>query len=484
MRDIREGVAGPNFATQPGLSGERASTAIAAGAGGNVRALQTFLRNKGYAISVDGIRGPQTEAAISAYHRGISARAWNTRSQHAGAKPRAQTRPNTRVTTPARVSGGRPIVGGARGLAGSGGGPAPNPVAAAQAAQAAAQLSIEQQADQMIASEFDPQLAEIRRQMAAAQAATDAQVANLGKWYGEVGSTARAAGEQTAQADAGLLAGQDQATQGMLQLFGGPGANGAAGEAGAFADINRAALTQFAAANQSYNANLLPIIQTQGVEAQKGAGAAGAAQIADLAGMLAQVQGARGSARTKYISDLTQQAAENERSQQALDLARALMPSQVAEARANASLATTKARLAPIEAAREARQFGMSVQRFNAELAQTKARTAQIKASLAKDANGGIDWTDPNTRSSLFDQLRPIVQTKNGTWRMHPGAAQKNLNLALRTLGLEGNPDARQLANQLLQQTVTNSHARQMWGQFNYNNGKIVKTGRRFKPKK
>jgi hypothetical protein len=485
MRDIREGAAGPAFRTQPGLSGEHASTVIRAGANtstaGNVRTLQQFLQSKGYHVSVDGVRGPQTEAAMAAYHQGISPKAWNQRSVHAGAKPNSRTGSSRSNAGRAPITRTNPLGGGVGSVG------APNPQAA-PGAPTTAQLTAAQQAAAMAEAEYGPQIAEVLRQQEAARTATAAQVAGLKQSYGDIGTTATNIGAQTAESDQGLIAGQNQENQNMLGLFGGAGANPGAGEAAAFADINNAFLAGNAQADQSYTKNLVPIIATQGQEAQTSAQNAGNAQIADLAGAIAQLRGQQGAAVTKYTQDLTQQEADNARQDQALALAKALAPSQIATARANATRATFEARNAPLVAAREAKQFGMSVQRYNAELAATKARTEKIKADMANNAkklaNGGIDWDDPNTRASLFNQLRPIVQAKTGTWKMHPGAAQKNLNSALAMLGLNNSPQARAIANQVLQQTVTNSHANKQWGQFNYVDGKIVKNGRRFNPKK
>lgn len=462
---------------------------ISGGQTQSVKQLQQMLRNKGYNIAVDGVRGTQTNAAIAAYHQGISAKAWNARSAHAGAKSGsggAMPQPGRggKATPPRRTVAGR-----GTNIHG-------NAVQAANAATAGTALdsgggssstSYEEQARQLAEQEFGPQIAYIQAQQAAARLAAQQQIAGIKQTYGDIGNTATNIGQQTQQSDAALLAAQQEANQGMVNLFGGPGANGPAGEAAAFADINNAALQQAAAADQSYTKNLVPIIATQGAEAGQAAQNAANASDADYAAQVAELQGRKGAAYTSHLMDIQSAAADAQQKQDALDLARQLAPAKIAKANADAKLATFKAGNAPAEARMKAKQFGMSVQRWNASLAQTRARTAQIKAKMAadaaKNANGGIDWNDPNTRSSLFDQLRPIVQTKNGTWSMHPGAAQQNLNLALQTLGLANNPQARTIANQLLQQTVTNSHARKMWGQFNYANGKIVKTGKRYKPK-
>lgn len=458
---------------------------------GGVRALQAFLKNKGYAIAVDGVRGDQTEAAIRAYHDGISPTAWNKRSVHASrgsaSSKVASARSGGRAPVPVRrVATGRPPVNRTA--------PLTNPIAAANAASAAADpksLTPEQMAQAAANAQFDPQIADMNAQIAAARAAGAQNVANLGTWYGQIADTASAAATQQQQNDLALQGQQQQGQQNLLQLFGGAGANGAAGEAGAFTDINNAALQQLSAANENYANQMPTVVGMQGTEAKAASQQDTNSMLAQLASQLAGLTGAKSSAYTAALGDAQQtqynaqqDAIKNAQAQQALDLANALAPSQVRKANADASLASFNAANAPIAARMKAKQFGMSMQRYQAELRQTKARTAQIIAGAKKaSADGKIDWNDPNTRASLAKQLRPIIQSKAGTWRMHPGAAQQNLNLALAQLGLSGNPNAIAIRNQLLQETVNNSHANKQWGQFNYSGGKIVKTGSRYKPK-
>jgi hypothetical protein len=277
----------------------------------------------------------------------------------------------------------------------------------------------------------------------------------------------------------------------MLQLFGGPGANGSAGEAGSYSDINNAALQQLSAANEAYANQEPAVVGLQGVSAKQSAQQDTNQLLAQLASQLTAMKGQKAATYTSALGDAQQTAynaqqdqIKNQQAQQALDLANALAPAQVKKANAEANYASFKAANAPVEARMKAKQFGMSMQRYQAELRNTKARTAKILSDAkAKSQSGQIDWNDPNTRASLAKQLRPIIQSKAGTWRMHPGAAQQNLNLALAQLGLQNNPNAIAIRNQLLQETVNNSHANKQWGQFNYSNGKIVKTGQRFKPR-
>lgn len=334
-------------------------------AGGNVKAIQQFLKAKGYAITVDGIRGPQTDAAIAAYHNGITAKSWNARSIHSPSKVTARpgtTRPATRTTPAGRPAPtSRPPVN-----------PGTSPIVAANTAVAAtnpAQLTEEQQAQAAIDAQYGPLVGDINAQIAAANTAGAQNVANLGKWYGDVGNTAAAVGAQSAQADQGLIAGQNETNTNLLNLFGGPGANGAAGEAAAFADINNTALAQNAQANQAFNANLQPIIQTQGTEAKNASQQATNAQLAELHSKLSELTSAKTADYTKTLSDIHQTNIENTQKQQALDIANAMAQPKLAKAQADAKLAGIKANLAVPE-------FNMKVDSLNAQSTQRATQNA------------------------------------------------------------------------------------------------------------
>ena len=408
--------------------------------GGNVKAIQQFLRSKGYAISVDGIRGPQTDAAIAAYHHGITAKAWNARSVHSTAKtptrPTARTSPTARTTPnagPPRYTQVHPAAGGA------------NPQAAAAAASAGIpatsggmNMTEEQQAQAAINAIYGPQEGDINAQIAAAQAAGAQNVANLGKWYGDVVGTAKSIGDQTAQADQGLIAGQNQANTNLLNLFGGPGANGAAGEAAAFADINNAALAQNAQADQSFNANLQPIIQTQGTEAQNAAQQATAAQLADLHSKFSDLTAAKAQDYYKTLTDIHNTNVDAQQKQDAIDLANRLAAPKLAKANADAKLAGIKAKLAIPE-------YNMKVSKLNADsqqrstqnafryaeiygvgpdgrptLAARKAAAADAKKSAPK-ASQLQAWSKVAESAYKGSPAKYVKDTNTGTMKLVPG---------------------------------------------------------------
>lgn len=469
----RRGKAAKGAAYTRGPVGRIINSATAiAGDASSVRSLQTFLRNRGYSIDVDGIRGPQTNAALAAYHRGMKPTAFNGRDvvrrtttaprgaatvgRAAGPAPRGRV-VRQAVTPQVKAINAKAVASGA----------APAPV----------DMTDEQMAEQMIAAEFGPQRASLERAIAQTQAQAQAQAGFLGKLYGEIGQTATQAGQLTQASNQHLQAGQEQAGQNMLQLFGGPEANGPAGEAAAFTDINRGELAQLASAQQAYDTNLVPTIGVQGANAQQGVMSAAQAQIGDLQAQMMDLEAQRGSARTEAVYNLRQQRLQNEAAQQSLELARSLAPSQVAEARANATKARVEAAWAPRVAQQQAKQFGMNMKTARSNLTAIQLRNKKLMADLAGD-DGTLDLSTPDTRSQLVSSLRSTIQTKNGTWLLHPGAAQQNMSIALKQLGLGNNPQARAIANSLLQETVNNSLSRGMWTQFRWENGKIVKRGR------
>jgi peptidoglycan hydrolase-like protein with peptidoglycan-binding domain len=86
----------------------------------NIKDMQQFLKNRGYNIGVDGVRGPQTNAAVAAFHNHIAPQQFNSRfrPQHPAsgkfvpAKPAGNVGRN--VFTPG-TSGRQAATGGGKG---------------------------------------------------------------------------------------------------------------------------------------------------------------------------------------------------------------------------------------------------------------------------------------------------------------------------------------------------------------------------------
>src|SRR6266516_2056585 len=85
-----------------------AATTSVAGNASSVRALQMFLKNRGYNIAVDGNRGPETSRAVAAYHSGIAPARFNSQGRSTRVT-RVPVRP-TRTVGPRGAHMGAPAV--------------------------------------------------------------------------------------------------------------------------------------------------------------------------------------------------------------------------------------------------------------------------------------------------------------------------------------------------------------------------------------
>lgn len=467
---------------------------------GSTRELQKFLVSRGYKITVDGIRGPQTRAAANAYSRGVAPsraripsiqprRITSTRS----ATPRRTVAPVRRYTAPRIQPGSRTI--GIRPPA------APNvttPAVDTFGGDMTGGTDYAAQAEAMVGAQYDSQIAAIQRAMAAAQAQAEAQAAATLKGYGEVSQVATQAAGQTQAANAQLANVEQTANQGMVNLFGGPGANGPAGEAAAFAGINQGELAQLASAQQAYDQQMPAVIQTQGQNQAAALRAQAAAQIADMQGQLSDLQGQRAADVTQMTYKMQQDAADQayqqqqdqlkyEQAQQSLDLARKLAGPKVQQARAQASLTTQKAQGYQAEVALKLKQFGLSRARTNAYIRNANIRTRIMQQKAKKTASGGIDLADPNTLGTLQDNLHNTIAAKNGNFAVHPGVAKRTLYGQLTALGLQKDPRARNLVGTIIQQTLDRSHALGQWKHIVYDprtGGIVDRTPRRPRKRK
>lgn len=429
----------------------------------HIAAMQQFLRNRGYSISVDGIRGPETNAAVAAFHNHVTAQQFNVR-HHGHPAPVTPPHPGGGGggTPPPAPPRRRPAVGG-----GGGGAPAPagagsgnytgipnlNPYAYARGAAGA---------------EYDPQIAAAKLALDTAGKQGTSDLAQILGWYKQLGGTAAAGTAGNAKTFNEAASGLDAADKNTLDLFGGAGANPAAGEAAAFNDIGRTELTALGSDQTAFDRNLQTLLKAQGVEAGVREKNTTRTQITDLASQLAALRGAKGKAYTSDLFSGIQAATQQAAALQSLDLARQMAPAQINQANAQATAARATARYAGVNAANEAKAARLNNQRLAQQINQAKA---------------GNDWnlTSDRTQRGEFEKaLRASIQTQGGTFRIEPGASWRNVMNMLQQEGLSNDPNAVRIARGIFNETVNNSHAKRMWGQYNFVNGHVVKSGKRF----
>lgn len=307
------------------------------------RARQVFLKNLGYAVTVDGLSGPQTEDATKAYLAGVSAAAWNKK----GMKPGGGT---TRPMAPARAAAsaaqarGMPVAGspltpsaagigfdrpvkvpaGANGGGWSGGsawnpeptsgynmGFKPLPMPNIQMPGGPTNLQgILGDLGQLGYTKIDPNdyaatianlqydgpIQELIRQRQLAESAGIGAQTSLTDWYKQLTDQLGMSLADMKSNFAGLKGGLDASGKGFINAFGG-GANDATGMMGAWADNEVAGLSGLEAASENFDSRMGPIYASQEADAKNAARLTTEQQLANLSAQLVEMQGEKGQAQ-------------------------------------------------------------------------------------------------------------------------------------------------------------------------------------------
>jgi hypothetical protein len=356
----------------------------------NIMTTQRALNKAGFKISVDGLWGPQTQAAFKAYHKGI----------HPGVFNKTQALANRSAPiTPHHKGGAAPRGGGGGGGSGkvppitSSPGAAPktpgfnmnanviNPKAYAQAA---------------VNAEFDPQLADLKAQAALGGAQAGQNQADISSWFNQLGQqqSEGAAGSKKAYADA-MQAGVSHAGQ-IASLFGG---NNQGDDLANVLQNENSYLTNASATEGSFDDRMSRVFQAAAAEAhlsQKNRDAQSAYLTNEK---LNAAQAAKGSAYAKALQDAyglaTTQRGQNIQQQsalQALQLAQGMAPLQVAQAKQNLQVGAIDARSKAQIAKLQARQLQT----------QISTQKAQLKDFLS--GTGGGSGVIPFKKMTIQDQ--------------------------------------------------------------------------------
>lgn len=153
-------------------------------------------------------------------------------------------------------------------------------------------------ADAMAGLQFDPQIQDLRVAQAQAPRDTAQQRRDVGGWYQQVLDSLRtAAGRDTAIQAAGVDS-VGEATRAIVSSLGGEANQGSA-LVGASGQDAVGTLTALGAAQDQYNADLAPLLQSEKAGALSRVEAAGSARLHDLAVKLAQAKGQRGQAEAQ-----------------------------------------------------------------------------------------------------------------------------------------------------------------------------------------
>jgi hypothetical protein len=326
-------------------------------------------------------------------------------------------------------------------------------------------------------AQYDPQIAEIQRQLTSGKAQGLQNQADLAQWFKQLDQFANFANSRYSTQAGAIMQGNDAAATNMASLFGGS-ANPAGGAAASFAGINRTDLAKENLAETAFDNQLRTIMQMQGLDARRRQERTDTNSVLDLSGRLTDLIGAKGSAYGKALGDAQQMATQQESARQSLALAKAMMGPQVAGAYADAALKTAQARNIPTQYAIMAQQAEDTHNRIMAEIQRSRAQTAAL------GQQGKWNMSDKTQRGQLGAAIRKGIQGPRGAFRVGPGVAWRTINNILAEEGLANDPAAKQIAHDVMTQTMDTSHATRQWGGYQFVNGKVVKRGKPYKSRK
>lgn len=410
-----------------------------------IMAMQQFLKNRGYNISVDGVRGPETNAVVAAFHNHVTPQQYAARTKAstktappasnapAGAAPTVTTDTSTPVVTPPT-----------------------NTQVIDPTAYATGQTN----------AQYDPQIATLAQQISQGKAQGTQDQTDIGNWYNQLLALANNTGKANAATGQTAIDDYNNASNTSLsQLFGGPGASPSADEASAFHDIQSGALAGGVSAQSAFDANLKSILAASGNEAKVGQLNKDNTNVSNLAQQMVSLKGAKGQAYGTAFQQGIQAQTQQQAALQASQLAAAIAPAQIATANASAITAGVNASTAPAIAA-----------------ANLRKATAQANAAIA---NSGGTWnlSQPSQRGALQTSFETNIMGPNKGLSMDAGTAWNNIQLQLQSAGLAGNPQAETIAKNTFLQALHTSHANGQQGGWAWNGKKVVPTGNKYTTK-
>lgn len=276
------------------------------------------------------------------------------------------------------------------------------------------------------------------------------------------GAQESAAALQTAQ---GQIAGNDA---NIAALGGGVGGY----ENAAYANVGEDMLSAIGASDAGFDARMAPILAAQAADYGRRAQAAFGLQGKELQQNLISLLKEKGQAKQKNLLDLMDMAwgrkqdiLQYQTAQQALQQAQALQGYDVAKAQQDI-----------IKSNQDIQQGNLSLKSQQLALRKSKIELQKLQTQAA---GGGLDWSDPNTSSSVGRGAMAGALAENGSLLINPKIAWQNAMTALGTLPGGATPQAVAAAWAHFQIALRTAHAHKRWGQY-----RIGKNGLIYDPTK
>lgn len=318
--------------------------------------MQRFLNAKGYHVSVDGVLGPQTRAAVADWHTGPKNRP--LLSKHTEA-------------TDIVLSGKNPPKGksgGGGGVAPKGGGGSGVKTAASNPASGYKMIDPKAYATAAANEAYGPVIAELLNQQTQTKAQGAQNQTDITGWINQLMGTQKEGAAGDAAALAKAVGQNQQDVAGIAGLFGDTGGHDLEG----IAANNLANLRAQGQTTGDFDRHMAAVLQAQGVDQHMAAQHATDASLTDLANKLVAQKAAKGQSYNKALQDAYGTRLQQEAAIQNMQLAGQMAPVQLATAKANLAATQSRTVIAEKQAELAGKQAALQNKVVQAQLRQFK----------------------------------------------------------------------------------------------------------------
>lgn len=425
--------------------------------------LQTFLKNRGYNLKIDGVLGPRTQSAMEDWHRGVGKRnpqAWSGKLApvdpvHTAPTNRnnqpvvTRTNPKTGRTQTQKPEGPQPKAGTQKPVQTGKG--RPNAPAAPLSNigldnDPSSLFDVDVLANAQMEAKYGPVLAEYLRQERNLKTMADNRVAEIGDMYGQYTKDITTRNQEAAALRGTMAA----ATEGLAPAI----AQGialdpaAAAELAARGDIESDYAGQMTTSAGDFDRRMASAAQMGGVFAQGQARNEANAGIAELGAERADAVAQRGADLVATRQQLQEWVVDQQMKRQEFALQKAQTAAGIKDAQVKNQIAIAELEAANAMLPLETQKTQAELQKLYADIRRTNADTwatlnpqptPSDQRQAANDQRAKLK-EQREFKLSVMNNMYAQTRHENGQWRVNLEGTWKRAKAALRASGVD--PDS------------------------------------------
>lgn len=412
---------------------------------------QQFLKNRGYNIIVDGIRGPKTLSALADWRKGFGVR--NPQAWSQGMAPVDEVHPKPKTANNTQPAKGptlgrdygpnsfyapvQPKVGTQKGVQTGSGRPNLPGTSTNNSPGGQASFDVDVLANAQMEAKYGPVLAEYLRQEKNIRNMADNRVAEIGDMYGAYVGDIKNRNIEAAN----LRGTMATATAGLAPAI----AQGialdpaTAAELANRGDIESDYATQMAGSAGDFDRRLAGAAQAGGVFAAGQERAEATGKIGELGAARKDTLAQRGADLVATRQALEEWQADQYFKRQELDLNTRSTNASIADAATKNAIAIAELKAANAMLPLEAQKTAAELEKLYADIEQTNTETGLMGQPDAKDQAAAAK--DKRERKlSVLNNMYAQTRHENGQWRVNLTQTWKRAKAAMRASGVD--PDS------------------------------------------